>query len=308
MIFMSETHEYEPAAEFFFRPPVIKYSEMMAYVKYPDGRREKLVEIGNPRYREVEQLIVINPDGSFAFQTKDGRKEFPPETRFEILHDLGFIGSEDLLKSSSGSGSIILSEGEYYRRLAELYRLTKDKIAIVQSVAKVAGLRIPGDYEFDQVLLDLIRRVRLTEKRRELEKNEKDVKKVNRIMEEIQRRNFFPSPEEMAKGAVDVILDFNQEIVGTDIEERLLDLKRNPILYAKNEKEMKDYIVSFFYFYSMIKNRQTLSENQDVLEDLRNFPFQSWLLDEYERRSDGRFGDSLLVACSELSRELKTAE
>lgn len=302
--FMSETRDYEPVAESFSTPPIIKYSEMMAYVKYPNGRREKLSEIGNPNYPEVEKLIEINPDGSFVFQTGEGPEKFPQETYFEVLHDLGFVRAKDLFDA----GKSVLSETEFYGKLAELSRLTRDKVTIVQSVAKAAGLQIPFGHEFIHVLLNLVRQVRLIKMQRELEKSEKDFVKINRVVNEAARKGFFPSPEEMAKSAVDAVLDFNEQIVGTAIERDILGFRESQILSARDENKMREEIVSFFYFYCRIKNGQVPPELQNTKENLRKFPFSSWLLDEYERNADGRFGDSLLVACSELLRELKTAE
>ncbi len=60
-----------------------------------------------------------------------------------------------------------------------------------------------------------------------------------------------------------------------------------------------DYaIVDYFYWWGKLAGYR-LSDFDDSMKAIKNFKYQDELLSEYRRKGDGRFGDSVLMACSE---------
>jgi|GEM_PF-5507094 len=272
------------------KPTVLSLSEMALYAKYPDGRKDKIAEVGNSNYRFNPKLIEFFPDVGLLVNFGRRQYEFPTDTLFTVPHHLGFVSAEAMFGKEEG----VWSESDFELRLYEFCHLTEDKLKVLISFAKAAGWRV-DDIQFSYGLIERIQRFIQREAR---EKKEKP--------------NLYPSPEEVVRKSVDVILGGNfftfadsaADSDEVDLKKKMFErLKNDKFVEAANQKEFEEATVGLFYVWARFKDFDLSAHPEQTKKAVEKYPFARELIAQYRRSTGPDWGDFLLGACSEIWQE-----
>ena len=245
----------------------LKISEMALFI---DGQH--IDEIGNPSYTDRPNMFEYDPEGGLLINGRGETIMLNPDDLAKIPHDLGHISIRRLL----GENIANYSGRQFEAKLYEFYNSVKNKLKKISFLAEFFNL------EWDE---------------------EKTYRAINKIM--ASNPDF--SPEDIFNKVIDELIDENKHkrhdnnTGQIDFEQAISEIKTIGILNV-DPNIAKESIVGYFLLYCQIKNIDA-SSPEEIYASFDNFMFLDELIDEYEKRPDSRFSDSLLVACSKLKEE-----
>ncbi|HBM45603.1 MAG: hypothetical protein UT05_C0005G0032 [Parcubacteria group bacterium GW2011_GWF2_38_76] len=228
---------------------------------------EYLGEIGNPSYREKSDMFEYDSDIGLLIKGTKNEAFVDKNDLVKVPHDLGQVTVDRLLSGKDG----IYSGIEFHSKIGEIYRNIKDKIDKISFLAEIM------DIEFDQYDVDFA------------------IKKV------AKENNEF-TPEDLIEKVVEVLKEKSNN--SEKVSEALDKLKNSGVLDSELAKN-RDGIINYFYLYLNIKGIDASNSEEILKNGFEKFRFLDQLISEYKSRPDGRFGDALLVACSEQEKEWK---
>ena len=218
-------------------------------------------------------MFEYDPEGGLLVSGQRETMLLEKDDLAQVPHALGHIKIERLLGDKPGE----FSDREFERKLYEVCNSTENKINKITFIAKLIGI------EWSQQDTDFC---------------------INRIAS----RNAQFSPEEL----LDIILDEIKEKYrwghpndageGSNLTKAIEGLKRTGVLDI-DSRVSRNGIVSYFYLYCRLKNVNASNSEAVYNEGFNGFRFLDELMKEYERQPDDRFGDALLVACSQQKHE-----
>jgi hypothetical protein len=272
------------------KPTVLSLSEMALYAKGPDGEKIKIAEVGNSNYPFKERFVEFLP--GVGFQINFGRQHFnfEEDTLFKVPHSLGFVTARQFF----GSEELTWSERDFEIRLYDFCRLTEKKMRVLTSFALAAGWQVNRDF-FEVGGYDyLMRRI------------------VFLLQAEAgtagEKSSFYPSPEEIIRRSVDIILEDNQDKVDEE-KQMFKKLCNRPFVTARNQEEFRAATVDLFYLWATLNKRFDLGTRpEQTKEAVLQYPFVEELIEQFNHRTGPEWGDALLSACSEISLEWKAED
>lgn len=245
---------------------VLKISEMALSV---DG--QYLGEVGNPSYQDQKNMFQYDPETGLLINGQHKSEVIEIDDLIRLPHALGSISVMRLL----GEEARNLSGSEFEREIYRIFENIQNKIYKIAFIAKLLGIDW-REQDTDWCINDLGR----------------------------ENKNF--NPEELLKRMlVKVQEDLQWKRSGqpeTDQKINATDIEQTGVLDIDPEKN-HDGIISYFYLYCRLQGID--ASNSQAIHDqaFEKFQFLDELMAEYQRKPDGRFGDALLVACSQLDNE-----
>lgn len=247
-------------------PKVLKISEGALNV---DGAY--LGEIGNYGGRPREGMFEYHP--AIGLEVYGGRNAATLDLgdKLALPQDFGYLSVGELF----GDEERVMSDVEFARAVSETWQVWRARVAKVDYLAQVetgnAGI---GETEMIGAEYAAYR----------LDASAKDR---------------FWHPRDVVKEALEV-LDGNNERLSFSPAEAL---EKTGVL-DEDPREARKGIVGYFYLYAQVAGID-VSSVEGAREAIRTFRYASELVDQYEERPDGRFGDVLVQA---LELELKADE
>jgi len=264
-----ESGSHEQSKEQHEQPKrVLKISEMAVFV---DG--EHVGESMNPSYGERESMYEYDVKGDLLISGHHGTALLNKNDLVKLPQDYGFISVERLLGDRTGQYSdkgMEIEIGKFFHRI-------RSKVDKISFLARELGVKF-------------------------------DINELDHAIKSIFSLNKQYSPEELIEF---VLVEMEEEYVrhSSDKEKEekikgIIERLRKTEVLEKDPVKSRNGIVNYFYLYCEVAGIDA-SNTEEILKGFDDFLFLKELMDEYKRNSDGRFGDELLVACSQLEEKWK---
>lgn len=250
---------------------ILKISEMALSV---DG--QYVGEIGNPSYSDRPDMFGYDPETGLLINGQKKSEVLTPDDLVRLPRAFGSVSIARLL----GGEARNLSGSEFEREIYRVFENIQNKIYKIAFTAKLLGIDW-REQDTDWCINDLGR----------------------------ENKNF--NPEELLKRMLAKVQeDLQWKRSGqpeTDQRFNAADIEQTGVLDTDPERN-RDGIISYFYLYCRLQGID--ASNSQVVHDqaFEKFQFLDELMAEYQRKPDGRFGDALLIACSQQEHEWKEQE
>lgn len=228
---------------------------------------EYLGECCNPSYRQRETFLTFEPGQGAIVDASKECLELPLSTKVALPQGLGHIN----LAEFCGDSPITMSESDFVARRGKIYRAVQEKINFIIDIAHdLTGTR-PNQLEVTEEAI---------------------------INEARQQRTY--RPERIVENVAKLV----EEKSGLSLSKYLSELD-----FYSLDRSLGDASISLFYLYNRLRGEAEgfdAAEPQFTLESLQSFPAHLELMEQYNKRPDGRFGDTLLWACGQILEQQKT--